>query len=442
MRLMGENSIALIPAATVTHRSRDTQYPYRQDSNFSYISGFDEPEALIVLVPNRKAGEYLMFCRERDVEQEVWHGRRLGVERAADALGADDAFPISDVDDILPGLLEGRQTVYHTLGKDQAFDAQLLNWLKKARSGRKRGSDPDTFVSLDHHIHEMRLYKSPHEIRQLKLAAEITAAGHCAAMDACRPGLMEYQLEAELIATYVRRGAQHSFLPIVGGGDNACILHYTENSDALNDGELVLIDSGAEFNGYAGDITRTLPINGRFTQAQRDIHDLVLAANLAAIAAVKPGNHWQDPHQAAVKVLTRGLRDLGILKGKLSTLIKEEAYKRFYLHSTGHWLGQDVHDVGEYKVDGEWRLLEPGMVLTIEPGLYFGAPSKPPKRFRNIGVRIEDDVLVTAGGCEVLTASVPKSATDIEAYMAAHNPSLDMGRSKAVARRKRKTRRT
>lgn len=417
MRIMGDNSIAVIPAARAAVRSKDTDYRYRADSNLLYLSGFDEPDALMVLIPNRKAGQYIMFCRERDPLQETWHGRRLGVEDAPESLGADDAFPISDIDDILPGLLENKQAVYHTLGKDQGFDAQLLGWLARARSSRRVGGDPDSFISLDFHLHEMRVHKSRAELASLRQAAKLSASGHTRAMRAAKPGMVEYELEAELIAEYTASGGTHSFLPIVGGGENGCILHYTENNDVLQKDELVLIDSGAELDGYAGDITRTFPVNGRFTVDQKTVYSIVLEAQLAAIEAVKPGNHWNDPHEAAVKVLTRGLRDMGILKGKLPTLIKAEAYKPYYMHRTGHWLGMDVHDVGEYRINDEWRLLEPGMVLTVEPGLYLGGSKKIPAQFRHIGIRIEDDVVVTKDGHEVITSGVPKSIDDIEALM-------------------------
>ena len=417
MRTMGDNSIAVIPTSRVAYRNRDTEYPFRADSNFLYLSGFTEPEALMVLVPNRKAGQYIMFCRERDPTMETWHGRRLGVEDAPEALGADDAFPIGDIDDILPGLLEGKQSVFHTLGKDQHFDAQLLGWLNEARSARPAGGEPDAFVSLDYHLHEMRIYKSRSELQQMKSAARVSAAAHLTAMQACKPGMKEYELEAVLIGEYTKQGGCHAFAPIVGGGENGCILHYTENCDVLNEKELVLIDSGAEIAHYAGDITRTFPVGGKFSAVQREVYECVLEANLAAIAKVKPGNHWNDPHDAAVKVLVRGLRDMGILKGKLPQLIKDQAYRPYYMHRTGHWLGLDVHDVGEYKIDNEWRLLEPGMVLTIEPGLYLDDSRKIPKRYRNIGIRVEDDVVVTNDGHEVLTADVPKSIEGIEAVM-------------------------
>lgn len=429
MRTMGDQAIAVLPAATVSYRNRDTEYPYRQDSNFHYLTGFDEPDALVVLIPGRKAGEFILFCRERDPHQETWHGRRLGVDAAPEALGADDAFPIGDVDDILPGLLEGRRHVYHTLGKDQRFDAQLLQWLGRARSGRAAGADPDSFISLDFHLHEMRLFKSRQELALMRRAGAISAAAHARAMRACKPGLMEYELEAELVHEYRKSDACHAFLPIVGGGENGCILHYIENSRELADGDLVLIDSGAEYRGYAGDITRTFPVNGRFSEAQREVYEIVLAAQRAAIEQVKPGNHWNDPHDAAVRELTRGLRSLGILKGNLKRLIRDEAYRPWYMHRTGHWLGRDVHDVGEYRIDGEWRLLEPGMVLTIEPGLYLGTQRAVPRRFRNIGIRIEDDVAVTRKGHEVLTGGVVKEPQDIEALMAGADAARTEGAS-------------
>ena len=418
MRTMGEDSIAIVPAAHPATRSRDSEYRYRQDSDFLYLTGFVEPEALAVIVPGRKAGQYLLFCRERDPDKETWHGRRIGVERAPQALGADDAFPIGDLDDILPGLLEGRRRVFHTLGRDVELDARLLGWLRRARSSRRRtGANPDTIVSLDYHLHEMRLKKSRAELALVRRAARITAAGHVRAMRRCRPGMREHELEAELTHEYVREGAEHAFLPIVGGGANGCILHYTENASTLDDGELVLIDSGAEYRGYAGDITRTFPVGGRFSEAQAELYSIVLEANLAAIDAVRPGVSWNAPHEAALRVLVKGLRSIGVLKGTPAQLIRDEAYKPYYMHKTRHWLGLDVHDVGEYKVADEWRELEPGMVLTVEPGLYLGDRRAIPKRFRNVGIRVEDDVVVTADGCEVLTDAVPKSIEGIESLM-------------------------
>ncbi len=421
MRAIGKDSIAIIPAAPVKSRSRDTNFTYRQDSDFYYLTGFDEPESVAVLISGRKAAEYIIFCRERDELMETWNGRRLGVDRAPEMLDADDAFPIDDIDDILPGLLEGRERVFYSMGRETLFDNRIIGWINqlKAKSG-SGASVPSEFVSLDFHLHDMRLYKSRAELSLLRKAAKISAAGHMAAMKRCEPGTMEYQLEAELISTYRSAGAQHSFEPIVGGGANGCILHYTENDMELHDGDMVLIDSGAEWQGYAGDISRSFPVNGKFSDAQREIYQIVLDANLAAIEKTVVGNNWNDPHEAAVRVITKGLVKLGILKGDVRKLIKDEEYRRFFMHRTGHWLGLDVHDVGDYKVDGKWRALEPGMVLTIEPGLYLSDASDVPKRYRNIGIRVEDNVIVTEDGAEVITSTVPKEIDEIEALMAEH----------------------
>jgi len=418
MNAIGKDSIAIIPSAPIKMRSKDTDYKYRQDSDFFYLTGFHEPESVAVLISGRRAAEYIIFCRENDKKMETWNGRRLGVDAAPEALDADDAFPIDDIDDILPGLLEGRERVFYSMGRETLFDNRIIGWINqlKAKLG-SGGSVPSEFVSLDFHLHDMRLVKSKSELSLLRKAAKISAEGHRAAMKVCAPGKMEYELEAELISTYRSNGADHSFLPIVGGGDNGCILHYTENCDELQDGEMVLVDSGAEWECYAGDITRTYPVNGKFSEAQRELYEIILEANNAAIKKVVVGNHWNDPHEAAVRVITKGLVSTGILKGDVKKLIKEEAYKPFYMHRTGHWLGIDVHDVGDYKVEEKWRLLEPGMVLTIEPGLYLGSQSSIPKRYRNTGIRVEDDVVVTSDGPEVLTEALIKNVDDIEAFM-------------------------
>jgi len=418
MQMMGKGAMAILPAAPQRLRNRDAEYPYRQDSDFHYLTGFPEPEAVAVLIPGRKHGEYVLFSRERDIEKETWNGRRAGQEGACTDYGADDAFPISDIDDILPGLMERCERVFYAMG--QEFDQRLMQWVNQIRQQSRSGSHPPTeFVALDHLVHEMRLYKSRAESSTMRKAARISAAAHKRAMQTCRPGMMEYQLEAELRHEFMRSGSQAvAYNPIVGGGANACILHYTENNMMLNDGDLVLIDAGAELDNYASDITRTFPVNGCFSPAQRAVYEVVLAAQDAAISKIMPGNHWNEPHEAAVRVLTQGLLDLGLLKGKLAALLKSEAYRRFYMHRTGHWLGMDVHDVGDYKVGGVWRMLEPGMVLTVEPGLYIPAGSKGvAKKWWNIGVRIEDDVLVTANGNEVLTAEAPKTVAEIESLM-------------------------
>lgn len=421
MQAMGEGAIAIVPTAPVRLRNRDAEYPYRADSDFYYLTGFPEPEAVAVLSPGRKQGEYLLFCRERDPTMEIWNGRRAGLDGAVADYGADDAFPIKDLDDILPGLLENSERVFYTMGNDQEFDQRLIGSVNEIRKKSRSGSHaPREFVAVDHLLHEMRLFKSRAEIKAMRRAAQISAAAHRRAMQTCRAGLMEYQVEAELRHEFTRLGSSApAYNPIVGGGANACILHYTENNRALHDGDLLLIDAGAEYQNYAGDITRTFPVNGRFTPAQQAVYQVVLAAQAAAIDKVRPGNNWNQPHEAAVRVLTQGLIDLGILKGKLNKLIKDEEYRRFYMHRTGHWLGMDVHDVGDYKIGDVWRMLEPGMVLTVEPGLYLSAGSKGvAKKWWNIGVRIEDDVLVTREGCDVLSIDAPKTVAEIEALMA------------------------
>lgn len=428
MQMMGAGAIAIVPTAPVRLRNRDAEYAYRPDSDFYYLTGFPEPEACAVIMPGRtvdagKRAEYVLFCRERDPHREAWHGRRAGPEGACALYGADDAFPISDIDDILPGLLENSERVFYTMGVHPEFDQSVMNWVNQIRQKSRTGSQsPREFVALDHLLHEMRLFKSPAEVKIMRRAAQISAAGHRRAMQACRPGLMEYQMEAELCYEFLRAGSRApAYNPIVGGGANACILHYTENNAVLKDGDLVLIDAGAEYQGYAGDITRTFPVNGRFSPAQRAVYEIVLEAQRAAIDKVRVGNHWDEPHAAAVRVLTQGLVSLGLLKGKTAQLIKEQAYKRFYMHRTGHWLGMDVHDVGNYKEGDAWRLLEPGMVLTVEPGLYIPAGSKGvAKKWWDIGVRIEDDVLVTRTGPDVLSKDAPKSVEDIESLMANH----------------------
>ncbi|NDD74514.1 MAG: Xaa-Pro aminopeptidase [Gammaproteobacteria bacterium] len=421
MKAMGRDSIAIVPAAPVHLRNNDVEHAYRQDSNFHYLTGFREPESVAVLVPGRPQGEYLLFVRDRDPARETWDGRRAGPVGARRDFGADDAFPIGDIDDILPGLLENRAKVFYTVGVNRDFDQRVVGWVNGLRALAKHGRHaPYEMVALEHVLHEMRLFKSRAEIDLMREAARIAARAHVRAMRSCRPGMHEYEIQAEIEHEFRRARAEPSYLPIVGGGANGCILHYRENEAVLRAGELLLIDAGCEYECYASDITRTFPINGKFTKAQRALYDLVLEANRAAIAAVQPGNHWNLPHETAVQVLTAGLVRLGLLKGKVPALVKSLAYRRFYMHKTGHWLGMDVHDVGDYKIGDAWRVLEPGMVLTIEPGLYIPPGTRGvPAEFRNIGIRIEDDVLVTRDGHEVLTDGVPKEAREIEALMAA-----------------------
>lgn len=419
MKMMGENSIAILPAAPMLIRNRDVEHKFRQDSDFYYLSGFSEPEAVVVLIPGRKQAQYILFCRERDKVKEIWNGYRYGPEGAVEHFGADDAFPIDDMEEILPGLMENCESVYYTIGLNPEFDKHVMTCVNSLRKASRGGVHaPNEFVSLDYLLHDMRLYKSRDEIKLMRKAAKISVQGHINAMKLCQPGKFEYELEAELLYEFNRNGAGWAYPSIVGGGANSCILHYIENDKPLNDGDMVLIDAGAEYGGYAADITRTFPVNGKYSAAQKEIYDLVLAAQDAAIKKTKPGNHWNDPHNAAVKVMTKGMIELGLLKGKLSELIKEGAYSKYYMHRTGHWLGMDVHDVGDYKVDDEWRLLEPGMAMTIEPGLYIPHGSRGAKRWWDIGVRIEDDVVVTKDGCDLLTKGLPRTTEEVEAVMA------------------------
>ncbi|MCB1922581.1 MAG: aminopeptidase P N-terminal domain-containing protein [Gammaproteobacteria bacterium] len=420
MTMMGGGSIAILPTAHETIRNRDVHHPYRPDSDFHYLTGFPEPEAVAVLVPGRPHGEFILFCREKDATKEMWDGYRAGLEGAVRDYGADDAFPISDLDDILPGLLEERERVYFAMGSDPGFDQRVSDWVGQVRSRARAGvHGPIEFLALDHYLHDMRLYKSRAEVGAMRTAARISAQAHGELMRRCRPGMYEYQLASLFSHECQMAGAGHLAYPsIVGGGNNACVLHYVENRDALQDGDLVLIDAGCELDYYASDITRTFPVNGCFSDAQRALYELVLEAQHAAIDKVRAGNHWNDPHEAAVRVLTKGLLKLGLLRGTLAKALKAKSYSRFYMHRTGHWLGMDVHDVGDYKIDGHWRELEPGMVLTVEPGLYIPRGSKGvAKKWQGIGIRIEDDVLVTRGDPDVLTRDVPKSVDAIEALM-------------------------
>ncbi len=420
MRMMGKNCIAILPASSAKTRNRDVEYIFRQDSDFQYLTGFEEPEAVAVLVPGRAAGEYILFCRDRDPLRETWDGRRAGPEGAERDFGADSAFPIGDIDEILPGLMEGRDRVFYGMGRRPDFDTQIIAWVNGLRKQLPApGQAPHELVSLEHLLHDMRLYKSRTEQAAMRRAARIAVDAHKRAMKVCRPGMMEYEVEAEFAHEFRRNGARTSYPPIVGGGENGCILHYTENNRVLNDGDLLLIDAGCEYHYYASDITRTFPVNGRFSSEQRQIYQVVLDAQLAAIEQVRAGRHFNEPHDAAVKVITRGLLKLGLLKGKLKALIDNGDYRRFYMHKTGHWLGMDVHDVGDYQVGGAWRELEPGMVLTVEPGIYIAPGSRGvPRKWWGIGVRIEDDVLVTRKDPDVLTRALPKEADQIEALMA------------------------
>lgn len=419
-KAIGPEGIAILPAASEVVRNRDVHYPFRQHSDFEYLTGFPEPDALLVIAPGRKEGEAILFCRPRDEEREQWDGARIGVEGATARFGADQAHPLSDLNEVMPTLIDGRGRLYYPVGADTAFDARVMGWVNQVRAKARSGAvAPDTFITIESLLHEQRLRKDKAEIRVMRRAARISAEAHRRLMRVCRPGMPEYVLEAEFQHACASGGARFLAYPtIVGGGANACVLHYTENRAPLRDGDLVLIDAGCELAGYASDITRTFPVNGRFTPPQRTIYELVLKAQAAAIKKARPGCRWNEPHDAAVRVLTKGLVSLGILEGKLGKLIKDEAHKPYYMHRTGHWLGMDVHDVGAYKQDDDWRVLEPGMVLTVEPGLYLSQAETVPAAFRGIGIRIEDDVLITEDGNEILSEGAPKDPDEIEALMA------------------------
>ena len=420
MQQVGVGNIAIIASAPQRTRNRDVQYPYRQDSDFYYLTGFNESESMAVFIPGRKQGEYVLFCREFDAKKALWEGAHAGLEGATKHYEADDSFPIDDLDDILPGMLENKAKVFYPLGKDSELDHKLMDWINHIRKQSRSGvSAPGELVALEHLLHEMRLFKTPEELKLMRRAAEVSAKAHVRAMQYCRPGLYEYQIEAELLHEFAQNGLRAVAYPsIVAGGQNACVLHYIENKDKLQNGDLLLIDAGVECDHYAADITRTFPISGKFSEPQRQLYQLVLDAQAAALEQIRPGVAWNKVHDASVQVLTKGLVKLGLLQGRLSKLIKDETYKQFYMHRIGHWLGMDVHDVGDYKINNEWRLLEPGMVLTVEPGLYVPASCETVDAcWRGIGIRIEDDVLVTADGHEVLTQAVPKSVAAIEALL-------------------------
>ena len=421
MAMMQGNSIAVIAAAPEKIRSKDTHYPYKQSTNLSYLSGFPEPQSVMLLIPGRSQGEVVFFCRDKDLLRETWDGHRQGPAGAVQNFGADDAFPIDDIDDILPGMLEGRDRVYYGIGKDAEFDKHLMEWVNGVRD--KRGSDampPGEFVDLDHLVNEMRLIKSAAEIKLMRKAGEISARAHRRAMQMSRPGLFEYQLQAEIEHEFMLSGATGpAYTSIVGGGKNGCILHYIENRDKLRSGDLVLIDAGCEYQDYAADISRTFPVNGKFSPEQAAIYDIVLASQVAATELIAPGLEYNLANDATVRVITQGLVDLKILQGEVEDLIARGAHRDFYMHNAGHWLGMDVHDVGDYKIDNHWRIYEPGMALTVEPGIYISPDNtNVDEKWRGIAVRIEDDMLVTKTGCENLTSEVPSARNEIEQLMA------------------------
>ncbi len=421
MGFMGNNSIAILPSNQEMLRSRDTDFAFRQHSDFHYLSGFPEPESVLVLVPGREAGEFILFCRDRDPKMETWHGRREGPKGAIKNYKCDDAFPIDDIDDILPGLMEGRDRIYYEFGNHSEFDNKIMGWINSLRAQVKNGAHPPgELIDLSHVLHDMRLFKSPAEIAVMQQVAELSAKAHNHVMQSCHKANNESDLEAEIKYQFAKQGARfEAYNSIVAAGENACILHYVENQSPLKDDDLILIDAGGELEGYAADITRTFPRNGRFSAEQKQAYQWVLKANKEAIKQVKPGNPWTAPHETAVRILTQGLIDMGILEGDVEKLVDEEAYKPFYMHKTGHWLGLDVHDVGDYLIDKEPRILEPGMVLTVEPGLYFAPKTKGlDKKWWGIGIRIEDDVLVVSKGHQVLSKTAVKEVKAIEKLMA------------------------
>jgi Xaa-Pro aminopeptidase len=418
MASLPADSVVLLPGTTLVPRSRDSDFPFRQDSDFHYLTGFPEPDALLLLLPGREEGESVLFCQDRDPAREVWTGIRLGAEGAMREHGIDQAFENAERDERLITLLEGRHTLYLPLANRSALD--LADGLRSRLAGRaRRGSaTPEVFADLAPALHAQRLIKSETELAIMRHAATLSARGHVRAMRAARPGLAENQLQAEIEHEFRWQGGSGpAYASIVASGGNAGVLHYIENSDVLRDGDLVLIDAGAEFDLYAGDITRTFPVNGRFSEPQRALYELVLCVQERALAAVRPGITLVEIHEAVVRGLTEGLIGLGLLEGDFQARIDDESHRRFYPHSTSHWLGLDVHDVGRYHQEGEPRPLEPGMVLTVEPGLYVPVADDIPEAFRGMGIRIEDDVAVTEQGGEILTTGVPKQVADIEALM-------------------------
>lgn len=414
-----KGGVAIVPTAPERMRNRDSDYPYRFDSYFYYLTGFGEPESVFVLVGGKNP-RAILFCREKNPERELWDGVRCGPRAARKTYGFDETWPIETLDEKLPQLMANKDSVYYPTGMDASWDTRVIGWVNQVRGQARSGvSAPGDIRDIRVILDEMRLIKDNHEIGVMRRAAAISAAAHCRAMQATRPGRMEFEIEAELLHEFRRNGSQFpAYSSIVAGGANACILHYRENDARLKRGDILLIDAGCELDGYASDITRSFPVDGRFSKAQREIYELVLAAQAAAITSVRPGKSWQAPHDAAVRVLVRGFIKLGLCKGSVSDVIASGDYRRFYMHRTGHWLGLDVHDAGEYKQGGAWKTLQPGMVLTVEPGCYIRPAPNVPKQYWNIGIRIEDDVLVTKTGCEVITAAAPKTVAQIEALMA------------------------
>ena len=413
--------IAVIPTAAESIRNKDAHFPYRFDSYFHYLTGFNEPESVVVVIGG-KPSRSILFCRAKHEERETWDGFRYGPEEAKTQFNFDDAFAIDEIDKILPQLIENRDAIFTPIGIKSNWDNKMMGWLNKTRSRAREGiAAPASLIDVREILDEMRLIKDPDELNIMRRAAKISAEAHVNAMLATRPEKYEYEIEAELLYHFKKNGSQFpAYTSIVAGGKNACVLHYIDNNAVLNDGDLLLIDAGCELDGYASDITRTFPVSGKFSGPQRIIYELVLDAQRAAMEATSRGNSWQMPHDAATKVLAQGFIDLKLCHGSLDKVLENREYSRYYMHRTGHWLGRDVHDVGNYKDDGQWRSLEPGMVLTIEPGCYIRSAPDIPEQFWNIGIRIEDDAIVNQdSGCEIITSGVPKTINDIESLMSA-----------------------
>ena len=413
-----QRGIAIIPTAPEVLRNADTHYGYRHDSSFYYLSGFTEPEAVLVLIAG-ETDQTILFCREKNLEREIWDGHRFGPAAAQEQFGFDAAYPIAQLDEKLTELMGNQPALYYPLGIDASWDQRILKLRsavqEKIRSGIRA---PDEIRDVRTLLNEMRLFKDVHELDIMRRAAAISTVAHKRAMQFTRPDQFEYQIEAELLHEFCRHGARHpAYTSIVAGGANACVLHYVGNNAQLRDGDLLLIDAGCELDGYASDITRTFPINGKFSAAQKEVYEIVLAAQAAAIATAKPDNNWIAPHNAALRVLAQGFIDLKLCHGSVDAVLENESYKKFYMHRTGHWLGMDVHDVGDYKVGDDWRALQPGMVMTVEPGCYIRPADDVPQALWNIGIRIEDDVVITAQGNEVLTDAAPKTVAAIEDLM-------------------------
>lgn len=418
MSAMGEG-VAIIPTSSELIRNRDSHFPFRFDSYFYYLTAFKEPESVLFIIAGQEP-KTVLFCRDKDIEREIWDGFRYGPEAAVAEFGIDEAYSINQLEELAPKLIANQAKLFYSLGADVAWDGRVTGWINQLRSQARMGvAAPNEVVDVRKHLDEMRLYKSAYEINTMHLSANIAAKAHQRAMQFTRPGMMEYQVEAEFLHEFYRCGAQApAYTSIVAGGANACTLHYNANNATLRDGELLLIDAGCELDGYASDITRTFPINGKFSGPQKDLYELVLASQAAAIAQVSPSNHWNAPHEAALGVLIRGFIDFGLCKGSVEQVLETGSYRQFYMHRTGHWLGLDVHDAGEYKdKQSNWRKLEKGMALTVEPGCYVRPADNVPEHFWNIGIRIEDDVVVTERGCEILTKAAPKTTSEIEDLM-------------------------